>query len=119
MRDWVDEKLGQLASIEIGGTPARERTEYRASPESGLGATTSPHVNVGDIRKRLFLCPSRDEQESIGLQLTTLQAKLAADETEAKQHRALKSGLMHDLLTGRVSVVIERGPDPQEAAAHV
>lgn len=86
---------------------------------SGLGATTSPHVNVGDIRKQLLLRPSRDEQERIGLQLTTLQAKLAADETEVKQLQALKSGLMSDLLTGRVPVVVEIAPEPKEVAANV
>lgn len=86
---------------------------------SGLGATTSPHVNVGDIRKQLLLRPPRDEQERIGLQLTTLQAKLAADETEAKQLHSLRSGLMHDLLTGRVPVVATLGASVAEVAANV
>ncbi|GAB4181364.1 MAG: hypothetical protein Tsb002_01320 [Wenzhouxiangellaceae bacterium] len=86
---------------------------------SGLGATTSPHVNVGDIRNQLLLRPSRDEQERIGLQLTTTQAKLAADETEVRQFQALRSGLMSDLLTGRVHVTIESVLEPKEVAANV
>jgi len=86
---------------------------------SGLGATTSPHVNVGDIRKRLLLRPPRDEQERVGLQLSTLQAKLTADENEAKQLRAFKCGLMHDLLTSRVSVVTDSDASVMEVAANV
>jgi len=86
---------------------------------SGLGATTSPHVNVGDIRKQLLMRPPRDEQERIGLQLTTLQAKMAADETEARQLEALRSGLMSDLLTGRVPVVAALDALVAEVAANV
>lgn len=67
---------------------------------SGLGATTSPHVNVGDVRKQLLVRPARDEQVRIGHQLSTLHAKLAADESEAEQFRTLRSGLIHDLLNG-------------------
>lgn len=71
---------------------------------SGLGATTSPHINVGDIRKQALLRPSREEQERIGLQLSTLQAKLEQDGIDAKKLRSVKRGLMHDLLNGQVSV---------------
>lgn len=70
----------------------------------GQIATTSPHINVRDIKKALVVRPEPSEQQLIG-------EALAADDEDKikllgqveKLHR-LKIGLMHDLLTGRVLV---------------
>jgi type I restriction enzyme S subunit len=83
---------------------------------SGLGATTSPHVNVGDIRRQLVCRPGRDEQDVIGHSLTTMQGALRTKTTEQRKLRSLKAGLMYDLLTGRVRVAV---PEAQRVAADV
>jgi type I restriction enzyme S subunit len=84
---------------------------------SGLGATTSPHVNVGDIRRQLLLRPPLYEQETIGRQITTLHAKFDAEETESKKLQSLKSGLMSELLTGCVDVAAYTAKERKKAEA--
>jgi type I restriction enzyme S subunit len=69
---------------------------------SGLGATTSPHVNVGDIRRQLLPRPDRSEQERISSALSVVQSKLRAENVSMQKLKAMKEGLMHDLLTGTV-----------------
>ena len=71
---------------------------------SGLGATTSPHVNVGDIRSQILVRPWKDEQERIGANLSAVQEKLEGDRADAKKLLAVKHGLMRDLLAGSVQV---------------
>ena len=74
---------------------------------SGLGATTSPHVNVGDVRKQKILRPSISEQEVIGRTLTLLQMSLQAERTQREKYKATKFGLMNGLLTGRLRVKVD------------
>ncbi|MDA3898555.1 MAG: restriction endonuclease subunit S [Desulfobacteraceae bacterium] len=78
----------------------------------GLGATTSPHVNVGDIKNIMTYRPPEKEQVFIGKSIKTVQAKLLTEELYRKKLITQKSGLMHDLLTGKVPVFI----DPEETA---
>ncbi len=73
---------------------------------SGLGATTSPHVNVGDIKKIITYRPPPKEQEIIGKALSIVQNKLSREELFKKKIVSKKSGLMHDLLTGQVQVKV-------------
>ncbi len=71
---------------------------------SGLGATTSPHVNVGDVIQQSIVRPYSDEQEMIGRQLSALSSLVRKERAVLKSCSATKSGLMHDLLTGRVRI---------------
>lgn len=71
---------------------------------AGLGATTSPHVNVGDIRKARITRPMPDEQKKIGRALATQNYFLFSEDVKLAKLRQQKRGLMHDLLTGRVPV---------------
>jgi len=73
---------------------------------AGLGATTSPHVNVGDIRKAMLSRPSSAEQMMIGKLLARQTILLSAEEFQLSKLRQVKHGLMHDLLTGRVRVKV-------------
>jgi len=67
-------------------------------------ATTSPHVNVRDIKVSLVATPSSREQKLIGAALASDDAAASKLVTQLTKHRRLKTGLMHDLLTGRVAV---------------
>ncbi len=68
------------------------------------GGSTVGHVRVGDIRTLPIPIPSLDEQRKIASSFDTLQRRLLAEEAELVKLAALKSGLMDDLLTGRVRV---------------
>jgi type I restriction enzyme S subunit len=71
---------------------------------TGLGATTSPHINVGDIKKALILKPSPDEQERIGRKLAIQNLQSRSVSEQIAKYKKMKTGLMHDLLTGKVRV---------------
>jgi type I restriction enzyme S subunit len=81
-----------------------------------LGATTSPHVNVGDVKNVLTYRPPEIEQIFIGKYIRTVHSRLICEERCRKKLLSQKDGLMHDLLTGRVRVKVTE-PDKQEAAA--
>ena len=65
---------------------------------SGLGATTSPHVNVADIRKAKVPVPTPNEQRRIAGTLRTCEARLRQEQTSLEKNKALKLGLMKSLL---------------------
>jgi type I restriction enzyme, S subunit len=71
---------------------------------TGLGATTSPHINVGDIRKALILKPAPEEQGKIGKMLAAQSLHFRSVTEQTVKYRKMKAGLMHDLLTGTVRV---------------
>jgi type I restriction enzyme S subunit len=80
-----------------------------------IGATTSPHINLGDIRRFVLLKPPSPEQALIGRAFRTHDSLLRAEKTQLAKLRLLKQGLMTDLLTGRVRVpesisVVENKP---------
>lgn len=66
------------------------------------GGTTNPHLNVGDVRDFLIPLPPYAEQERLASLMSAFDGRLAQERTTAVKVRALKRGLMHDLLTGRV-----------------
>lgn len=73
----------------------------------GLGATTSPHINVGDIQRTHVFVPNLSEQVAIGGKLKSVQARLDNEEAFKATVDRKKSGLVHDLLTGEVLVHVE------------
>lgn len=71
---------------------------------SGLGATTSPHINVKDIRKALVKKPYKNEQKNIGTILATHHNQLRINQDFFLKLSRLKTALMQDLLTGKKRV---------------
>jgi type I restriction enzyme S subunit len=70
----------------------------------GQIATTSPHINVRDIKKALVVRPDPPEQLLIGEALAADDSEKAMLEDCLEKLRRLKGGLMHDLLTGLAPV---------------
>lgn len=70
----------------------------------GQIATTSPHINVRDIKKALIVRPEPSEQLLIGEALAADDSEKAMLEDCLEKLCRLKGGLMHDLLTGLVPV---------------
>jgi len=69
----------------------------------GLGATTSPHVNVGDIKAIPISVPTYSEQVLIGEKINAVQGVLNREKSFRSKLQQKKNGLMHDLLTGKVA----------------
>ena len=70
----------------------------------GLGATTSPHINVGDIKESYVRSPRKDEQKLIGISLSNAQKAINTNRRTVAKLNRLKSSLMQDLLTGKKRV---------------
>jgi type I restriction enzyme, S subunit len=70
-----------------------------------IGATTSPHINVGDIRKFVLLRPPSKEQGLIGQTLRAYDRLMRSEEALLAKYQLVKQGLLSDLLTGRVRVL--------------
>jgi type I restriction enzyme S subunit len=67
-------------------------------------ATSVPTLNRNFIHPMLTMIPQYREQKRIVVNVDTLQGKIDREESYLKKLRMLKSGLMSDLLTGRVRV---------------
>jgi type I restriction enzyme, S subunit len=63
------------------------------------------HLYGSDMKKFTFSMPSLDEQTAIATILSDMDADLAALEQQRDKTRALKQGMMQELLTGRIRLV--------------
>ena len=63
------------------------------------------HLYAADMKKFTFLVPPVDEQRAIVSVLDEQTAEIAALETRLAKTRALKQGMMHNLLTGRIRLL--------------
>lgn len=72
------------------------------------GGSTVGHVRVGDIRDLwMFMPESPEEQRLIASALDGISEKLRSELAQREKLQQKKSGLMHDLLTGKVPVKVE------------
>jgi type I restriction enzyme S subunit len=68
------------------------------------GSTIS-HLYQKDFVSFSFLAPEIEEQTAIAAVLSDMDAEIAALETRRNKTRALKQGMMQELLTGRIRLV--------------
>ena len=73
---------------------------------------TRPRINTGNLKRLLVATPSLREQGLVVARFEAIQSKISAEAAILAKKRRQKSGLMHDLLTGKVQV----NPNPPEAA---
>jgi len=73
--------------------------------ESLLTGSNYPAINSADVRRLVFPTPSCAEQSAIAAILSDMDAELAALEARRDKTRALKQGMMQELLTGRTRLV--------------
>ena len=69
------------------------------------GGTTHKRVSRGTLGKIPFYLPSLPEQTAIAAVLTEMDAELGALEQRRAKTRALKQGMMQELLTGRTRLL--------------
>lgn len=74
---------------------------------------TQANLNKGMVQGFQISLPSIEEQSAIATVLSDMDAEIAALEARRDKSRALKQGMMQQLLTGRVRLV---KPAPTEAA---
>jgi type I restriction enzyme S subunit len=72
--------------------------------EMGSGSTVMG-LSLGDLRKIPFSKPSLSEQAAIAAILSDMDKEIAALEAKLTKARALKQGMMQELLTGRIRLV--------------
>lgn len=69
-----------------------------------IGGTTNPHLNVAEVRAFTIPLPPVREQEMIVSFGATYDSLLTLEMSRVTKLVQVKSGLMSDLLTGRVRV---------------
>lgn len=72
-------------------------------------------ISKVNIKKVSFFVPSLSEQAAIAEVLSDMDAELEALEAQLAKSRALKQGLMQELLTGRTRLLAETSPLKREA----
>ena len=73
--------------------------------ETLLTGSNYPAINSGDVRALRIPFPDYSEQAAIAAVLSDMDAELAALAARRDKTRALKQGMMQELLTGRVRLV--------------
>ena len=98
LRPSPDKLLGSFLTAQIYSGVVADRI-------SALTAgTTNPHLNVSEVRQFILPLPPFSEQVEIDARLNGLERRIRAEASELEKLAVLKSGLMDDLLTGRVRV---------------
>ena len=68
--------------------------------------STMSHITKGFLENRLFIFPVQiEEQTAIATVLSDMDAEISALETKLAKYRQLKTGIMQQLLTGKVRLV--------------
>jgi type I restriction enzyme, S subunit len=73
--------------------------------ETLLTGSNYPSINSGDVRALEIPTPSHDEQAAIAAVLTDMGEEIAALEARRDKTRALKEGMMQELLTGKTRLI--------------
>ena len=80
-----------------------------------LAGSNYPAINGRDVRFIEIPCPSWEEQRAIAAVLSDIDAEIAALQQRLDKTRAIKRGMMQQLLTGRVRLVKPEQPDATTA----
>jgi type I restriction enzyme S subunit len=67
--------------------------------------TSIPQINNKHIKPIKFLKPKKEEQEAIAGVLSAMDEEIAALEQRLAKTKAMKQGMMQELLTGRTRLV--------------
>jgi type I restriction enzyme S subunit len=86
--------------IGLSGEPTQR---YLSGLKTGL-AESQTNISQAIVRSLWFTVPSLVEQEEISTRVVAYRSRLSKESAELEKLRALKQGLMDDLLTGRVRV---------------
>jgi len=68
-------------------------------------SSSQGNIGMGDIEKLKFPVPLRDEQTAIATVLSDIDAEITALEQRREKVKAIKQGMMQELLTGKTRLV--------------
>jgi len=100
-----DSVVGAIVAPSVN-TRFVELSIRRAKPRLNARAPQSAqkNINLQDLRPMLVAVPGKAEQDAIAARYEAVQRRIDAEAAAARKLRETKSGLMDDLLTGRVRV---------------
>ncbi len=78
---------------------------------NAIVGTTRAELSIGVLRKLPIILPLPEEQELIARSLRASDSKLKSEKTNLEKLRYTKTGLMQDLLTGKVRMKIEEAAE--------
>lgn len=84
---------------------------------SSKQSTNLASINSTQLNAYPIALPSREEQQAIIKRISAVNGRIEQMKTEAGKLRNQKSGLMHDLLSGKVPVTVENRSTTTEAVA--
>ena len=73
--------------------------------ETLLTGSNYPAINSGDVRALQIPFPEYEEQSAIAAILFDMDAEITTLEAKLAKARALKQGMMQELLTGRIRLI--------------
>lgn len=81
-------------------------TTVNSQIDQTLAGSNYPAINNSDVRKIEIICPRTvTEQRAIAYALSDMDSEIAALEQHRDKARAIKKGMMQQLLTGRVRLI--------------
>ncbi len=86
-------------------------TPTEAQVRQASTGSTFGRINLAFIRELRVPLPSREEQEQIAHKLDSLVVRITMETSLAKKLSVIKSGLMQDLLTGKIRVKVDEAED--------
>jgi type I restriction enzyme, S subunit len=78
--------------------------------ETLLTGSNYPAINSGDVRSLMIPFPTYKEQTAIAQILTDMDAEITELESKLSKARAFKQGMMQQLLTGKIRLVVNPKP---------
>lgn len=75
------------------------------------GGLAQQHFNVGELKNLLVALPSFEEQERMESAIFLQRAQVYSEGAQLLKLKALKTGLMQDLLTGKVRVKVDESEE--------
>ncbi len=103
----IDDSLPEFVALQMNG----ELVQKQIALEKGIGAGV-PKLALFRIKRLILAYPKREEQSAIINVICKFDERLRTEIAYLSKLKAIKKGLMKDLLTGRVRVKV-----PQEAVA--
>ena len=75
--------------------------------ENAIVGTTRAELSIGVLRRLRLILPAENEQEQIAEVMKSLDRKLLSEQIHLDKLHITKTGLMQDLLTGKVRVNVD------------
>lgn len=79
--------------------------EFRTKAANAGTGSTRKRIGLNELRNLMLLCPPLSEQSAIAQILSDMDSEITELETKLAKTRAVKQGMMQQLLTGKIRLV--------------